>query len=667
MQIIWSPLCLVIFFNNNAIFFVPAIRIQRAWRSFLDQRRLRTIDENIGNHGNITESGKQTDWFTGKRSNPFDTSENISNSCKPVNIDNENINDDTLCIVNPLATLHNDIAVDNHTISRLTHHCTVNPLTTLPDNSVVDHSQAKISSATLKKINPLTTHTDDSEADIGQVNIANLEITDNLSPRQQRKLSLLSQAKEFAKLKKLDSKALPFNLHMHLDQNTGDKSNLLINENFSDNCNLLINENFESMSSDIMSPTATLQDSGIDRKQCWVNDSQNQETCSETPSGATGFNIRGDNSHMDLSTKGSNPVNCDNKLAESQNSSCDSAMKNISCDKTVRNKTSNLLMGGNSHSVVKTKGSNSNSEEEEDAFDVYNIETALPDMDWNSLEEKLKAASEEAKKIQEARRNDREEIRKKLAMGAEDDGIDDDDDDDETTYTKPNLQSRLHSGLQICFVNESPGDTDNEGMSPRQQEFHDNAKLLKKVSNLVDSDNNLSTVTDLNNPSPTTTSLTQCCSPPRLKVEEKPEDFHSRQEQLQNEAKLALAQAGTMAHMQLEIEKQTKKKSPMAEMVGIPGLGDRHRKKLSIRQLQQMNLASIQVLYNDLQTQIENLNEELVHLLMERDELHMEQDSMLVDIEDLTRRAEELAERANRTGGNKSNKTSNGKGKLPAR
>lgn len=55
--------------------------------------------------------------------------------------------------------------------------------------------------------------------------------------------------------------------------------------------------------------------------------------------------------------------------------------------------------------------------------------------------------------------------------------------------------------------------------------------------------NNLSTVTDLNNPSPPTTSV-QCSSPPRLKADsdEKAEDFHSRQEQLQNEAKLALAQ-----------------------------------------------------------------------------------------------------------------------------
>jgi hypothetical protein len=64
----------------------------------------------------------------------------------------------------------------------------------------------------------------------------------------------------------------------------------------------------------------------------------------------------------------------------------------------------------------------------------------------------------------QARRNDREEIRKKLAMGGEDGLDDDDDDDDEITYKKPNIQSRLQSGLQVnvllilfsnmsCFMN----------------------------------------------------------------------------------------------------------------------------------------------------------------------------------------------------------------------
>jgi len=50
----------------------------------------------------------------------------------------------------------------------------------------------------------------------------------------------------------------------------------------------------------------------------------------------------------------------------------------------------------------------------------------------------------------QARRNDREEIRKKLAFGADDDSYDDNDDDGETT--RPSLQTRLHSGLQVMII-----------------------------------------------------------------------------------------------------------------------------------------------------------------------------------------------------------------------
>lgn len=50
-----------------------------------------------------------------------------------------------------------------------------------------------------------------------------------------------------------------------------------------------------------------------------------------------------------------------------------------------------------------------------------------------------------------------------------------------------------------------------------------------------------------------------------------------------------------------------------------------------------MNVAQLQIIINDLHSQIEVLNENLVEYLMSRDDLHMEQDSMLVDIEDLTR------------------------------
>lgn len=92
----------------------------------------------------------------------------------------------------------------------------------------------------------------------------------------------------------------------------------------------------------------------------------------------------------------------------------------------------------------------------------------------------------------------------------------------------------------------------------------------------------------------------------------------------------------------LQIERQRQKKSPITEMVrnslekvGIPFPEEKRR--LSRQILTEMNVAQLQVIVNDLHTQIEILNENLVKYLMERDDLHMEQDSMLVDIEDLTR------------------------------
>lgn len=47
-------------------------------------------------------------------------------------------------------------------------------------------------------------------------------------------------------------------------------------------------------------------------------------------------------------------------------------------------------------------------------------------------------------------------------------------------------------------------------------------------------------------------------------------DFLSRQKKLQAEAKLALAMAKPMAKMQVEVEKQNRKKSPVADLVSDP-------------------------------------------------------------------------------------------------
>ncbi len=75
----------------------------------------------------------------------------------------------------------------------------------------------------------------------------------------------------------------------------------------------------------------------------------------------------------------------------------------------------------------------------------------------------------------QSRRNDREEIRRKLAMGGDEEYY-----GGERMYKKPNLQTRLQGGmnLQICFMNEATsdqesinGDTDDTRHSPQIRNY----------------------------------------------------------------------------------------------------------------------------------------------------------------------------------------------------
>ncbi|KAL6438982.1 hypothetical protein ACFW04_003777 [Cataglyphis niger] len=280
----------------------------------------------------------------------------------------------------------------------------------------------------------------------------------------------------------------------------------------------------------------------------------------------------------------------------------------------------------NSNSQRRTDKRRSDIDNGSGGFDVYNIETAMPKIDLDAIESHLRAAREEERR----RRNDREEIRRRLAMGP------DAEDLRAERGRKPSLQSRLQSGmnLQICFMNETSSDTESPG-----------------------SENDVS-------PGSTPTSLgskqlggkqyapmrPQVLSLPSLRLDAGANstppvdeaDFFARQARLQTEARMALAQAKEMAHMQMEVERQRLKQSPITEMVrcslekvGVQ-LGE-DRRRLSRVLLTELNVAQLQVVANDLHARIAALNEALVEGLLRRDDLHMEQDSMLVDVEDLTR------------------------------
>ncbi|XP_017903818.1 PREDICTED: schwannomin-interacting protein 1 isoform X1 [Capra hircus] len=259
-------------------------------------------------------------------------------------------------------------------------------------------------------------------------------------------------------------------------------------------------------------------------------------------------------------------------------------------------------------------------------------EPPVPPMDWEALEKHLAGLQFREQEVRNqgqtrtnstsAQKNERESIRQKLALGSF-------FDDGPGIYTscsksgKPSLSSRLQSGmnLQICFVNDSGSDKDSDADDSKTETSLDTplSPMSKQSSSYSDRDTTEEESESLDDM-----------------------DFLTRQKKLQAEAKMALAMAKPMAKMQVEVEKQNRKKSPVADLLPhLPHISECLMKRsLKPADLRDMTIGQLQVIVNDLHSQIESLNEELVQLLLIRDELHTEQDAMLVDIEDLTRHAE---------------------------
>lgn len=162
--------------------------------------------------------------------------------------------------------------------------------------------------------------------------------------RRVRKTNLLSIAQEFAELKKVNADALPFDLH---------KSQNSIEETSSSECSSLTNS----------------------RNPSEIN----------TPS-----EVR-NNPFQDLSTV---------KDSESKD------LNSNSIKEMLMNERKNKSSPKNSPKRTVANGKLKHSddfdvEEGEDNFDVYNIESALPNMDWDTLEQQLQQAAEFEKRKKE--------------------------------------------------------------------------------------------------------------------------------------------------------------------------------------------------------------------------------------------------------------------------
>ncbi|XP_047544592.1 schwannomin-interacting protein 1 homolog isoform X1 [Vanessa atalanta] len=371
--------------------------------------------------------------------------------------------------------------------------------------------------------------------------------------------------------------------------------------------------------------------------------------------------------------------NSNNILPCSSNRNCETSTRSRHHEDSIKRSTQNKLISKvNQHSIktyVESKvrqnftktvpkcqnasvRKNDQIESDLDSFDVYNIETALPKLDFDTIESHLRAA----KDAERRKRNDREEIRKRLAMGV----------DTDEYYSlghidrpgkKPSLHSRLQNGknLQICFMNETASDNESQ-TSDIERNFNCNSKSSSRSSlfsknnfnhpyqtrplsvNITKHEKNTNTQSGAKT-RPTSLMLKSSKSRSTQslgQIEFKESDFFALQATLQTEARIALAQAKEMARIQMERERRTRAVSPVTEMLrrsmekaSAPLATDRRR--VSRHLLTDMNIAQLQVIVNELHSQIEALNDSLVKLLMARDELHMGQDSMLVDIEDLTR------------------------------
>lgn len=224
--------------------------------------------------------------------------------------------------------------------------------------------------------------------------------------------------------------------------------------------------------------------------------------------------------------------------------------------------------------------------------------------------------------IYQAQRNERESIRQKLALGSF-------YDDGPVLYsgcTKSALSSRQQNGvnLQVCYVNDSSSDKDSDAEDSRTETSLDTplSPVSKQSSSLSDRDTGEEDSDPLED-----------------------SEFWRLQRRLQEEARVALALARPMARMQVEVERhiQLHRRSPVADLLPhLPHISESLMKRnLRPGDLRDMSLGQLQVITNDLHSQIQSLNEELVQLLLLRDELHVEQDAMLVDVEDLTRHAQQ--------------------------
>ena len=252
--------------------------------------------------------------------------------------------------------------------------------------------------------------TPEKEVKVKQTELERLsDESDHDFERRVKKHNFLKDAHRFVELKKIDSNILPFDLHKYSD--FGDKNNSNI-EGIAEERNTFPNaETYGQEMAEILThsketfSSVVIDDScGMDNSAKTFCDIGDKLTGEIDPGDKNNFRTKESKTKLhvgsvekpDTSEEISESMKGETKMDKADGSKDGENTLNLMVDSGIQIETDCDTTCTND-----SKTSRTGEDEDIEPFEVYNIETALPNINWETLEESLKKASEEEKQRQE--------------------------------------------------------------------------------------------------------------------------------------------------------------------------------------------------------------------------------------------------------------------------
>lgn len=251
----------------------------------------------------------------------------------------------------------------------------------------------------------------------------------------------------------------------------------------------------------------------------------------------------------------------------------------------------------------------------------------------------------------------REDIRKKLAFG----GIDSAGSapaplasEQRVNGYKRGFQDTSGGDLQICFINQVVGNSDEEDDGDgRSSSFYNRNEEMQRDDSSEDKDSlgqeeekkgkhdqdiipGLKSERDSSRHGCQQSPDNDNCNDTLVK---RRVTLRKRLAKLQKEVKCNLQECRQIAKRQIDRSKNRRfLNDPLGKLMSLPALDPEATcgRKFDAAFLHTLNEAKLQIIVNHYHNDFERLNEELMQLLLAKDELQIEQDGQLLDIEDLS-------------------------------